>query len=110
MFPFSPRKGTPAATMPDQIEKAVKRERGAIVRELETELQQAYFQTLVGERLQLLVESVEPDGSVKGTSCRYGQVVASGLEANDNDLIDVRISGVGQGVLIGGPDQGSATS
>ena len=110
MFPFSPRKGTPAATMPDQIEKAVKRERGAIVRELETELQQAYFQTLVGERLQLLVESVEPDGSVKGTSCRYGQVVASGLQANDNDLIDVQISGVGQGVLIGGPDQGSATS
>ena len=103
MFPFSPRKGTPAATMPDQIEKAVKRQRGAVVRELETELQQAYFETLVGEKLQLLVESVEPDGNVKGTSCRYGQVVASGLNADDNDLVDVQISGVGQGVLIGGP-------
>jgi len=89
--------------MPDQIEKAVKKQRGAIVRELETELRQTYFETLVGEK------SVETDGTVKGTSCRYGQVVASGLNADDNDLIDVQISGVGQGVLIGGPAQGVAT-
>ena len=95
--------------MPDQIEKAVKKQRGAIVRELETELQQTYFETLVGEKLQLLVESVEADGTVKGTSCRYGQVVAAGLQADDNDLIDVQISGVGQGVLIGEPAQGVAT-
>lgn len=101
MFPFSPRRGTPAATMPDQIEKAVKKQRGNVVRELETELQQAYFESLVGEKLQLLVESVEDDGSVKGTSCRYGQVVASGLQAGDNDLVDVRIAGVGQGFMLG---------
>jgi len=103
MFPFSARRGTPAATMPDQIEKTVKQQRGKIVRELETELQRDYFESLVGEKLQLLVESVEDDGSVKGTSCRYGQVVASGVQADDNDLVDVRVAGVGQGFMLGEP-------
>jgi threonylcarbamoyladenosine tRNA methylthiotransferase MtaB len=101
MFPFSARRGTPAATMPDQVTKAVKKERGAVVRELESELRQQYFDSLVGERLQLLVESVEPDGSRKGTSCRYGQVIAGNVAAEENDLVDVKIVSVGEGVMFG---------
>ena len=58
MFPFSPRRGTPAADMTDQIPKQVKSERGKILAALETELKREYFNSLVGERLQLLVEKV----------------------------------------------------
>jgi threonylcarbamoyladenosine tRNA methylthiotransferase MtaB len=91
MFPFSPRRGTPAAEMTDQIPKSLKSERGRVLMELETELKQEYFNSLVGQRLQLLVENVTDDGTVSGTSCRYAPIRASAAGAQENQLIDVEI-------------------
>jgi threonylcarbamoyladenosine tRNA methylthiotransferase MtaB len=100
MFPFSPRRGTPAADMTDQIPKSVKSERGKIVMELETTLKKAYFETLVGERLQLLVEKVHDDGTASGTSCRYAPIraelnnsiqVGAVADVTENSLVDVVI-------------------
>ena len=72
MFPFSQRRGTPAAEMENQIEKSVKSERGKRLGEVEQELKSEYFQSLIGERLQLLVESFkEETQTAKGTTCRY---------------------------------------
>jgi threonylcarbamoyladenosine tRNA methylthiotransferase MtaB len=92
MFPFSARKGTPAATMPNQIEKSVKTERGQIVRELEQQLMRRYFNSLVGQKLQLLVESVDEEGVARGTSCRYATVQASGNNFVENELVDVTVT------------------
>ena len=104
MFPFSPRKGTPAETMPNQVPKAIKKQRGEVVRQIERELQQSYFQSLVGKKLQLLVEKINDDGSLEGTSCRYAQVKAAGLKAPENALVETRIESVSadrlQGVAI----------
>ena len=91
MFPFSPRRGTPAADMSDQIPKHVKSERGKALKVVETELKREYFQSLVGETLQLLVEDVKADGTVSGTSCRYAPVQVKDSGAADNDLVDVKI-------------------
>lgn len=77
MFPFSARRGTPAADMPNQITKQVKSERGKVVKRLESELRSEYYQSLVGRRLQVLVERVDTEAStVTGTSCRYASVQA----------------------------------
>tara|TARA_B110000495_G_scaffold203540_1_gene227788 strand:+ start:6378 stop:7646 length:1269 start_codon:yes stop_codon:yes gene_type:complete len=95
MFPFSPRKGTPAAEMEDQVPKKIKSERGAKIAALETELKREYFQSLVGERLQLLVEKVNDDQTVTGTSCRYATVNAIAPNAAENELISVEIESVG---------------
>ena len=101
MFPFSPRKTTPAAEMADQIPKAVKTERGQIVRALETELREEYHQSLVGETLQVLVENVDNQGTARGTTCRYAPVSIKGGVLADNDLADVKIIGTDQNGLIG---------
>ena len=101
MFPFSPRRGTPAADMTDQIPKQVKSERGKILAALETELKREYFNSLVGERLQLLVEKVNDDGTASGTSCRYAPIIASLEKAQENSLVDVKIESVSNDVLIG---------
>ena len=93
MFPFSPRKTTPAADMTDQIPGNIKSERGAIVRELETTLKAEYFDSLIGEKLQLLVEKADDSGSAWGTSCRYAQVKVSDPTIADNDLTEVKIVG-----------------
>lgn len=93
-FPFSPRRGTPAADMPNQIAKHVRSERVQRLTELENELRSEYYQGLVGTRLELLVESSRDlveinrperhlrgpsdnlagsptDRLLRGTTCRY---------------------------------------
>lgn len=91
IFPFSPRRGTPAAEMPDQIPKSLKSERGKILADLESELHLSYYQSLIGEQLQLLVESVDDAGIASGTSCRYAQVRCAAPAATENQLIDVTV-------------------
>ena len=76
IFPFSARRGTPAAELPNQLDKSIKSERVARLSGVEAELRKAYFESLVGHELQLLTESVcrsHPDHLV-GTSARYAPV------------------------------------
>ena len=56
-FPFSARRGTPAAEMNDQIPKQLKADRVRRLTELENELRADYYRQLVGAELELLVES-----------------------------------------------------
>src|SRR5688500_15382345 len=75
IFPFSPRKGTPAAEMPDQVPPAVKADRVARLEELEAELRQAHLRSLLGRRLTVLIEGAEEGtGALVGTSCRFAPV------------------------------------
>lgn len=78
VFPFSARRGTPAAEMPDHVENAVKQERVAALQELEAQLRHEYFQSLVGRGEEVLVESADVatldsvDRTIcRGTSSRY---------------------------------------
>ena len=52
IFPFSPRKGTPAAEFPDKVTAAVKLERVRQLTELERQLQDEFFRSLTGRRLR----------------------------------------------------------
>lgn len=84
-FSFSPRRGTPAADMSDQVPKSLRSERVKRLGELEAQLRDRYYSQMVGRRLQLLVESSrdlidvsseqrlarEPDLLIRGTTCRY---------------------------------------
>ena len=71
MFPFSARKGTPAAEMDNQITKSVKSQRGKVVAELQSECRRAYAESLINARLRMLVEDVSDEGVISGTVCRY---------------------------------------
>jgi len=76
VFPFSPRKGTPAATMPQQISPEVKQRRVERLQALGDELRDRYYRSLAGRRLKVLVEgrlTDRPDVAA-GTACRYAQV------------------------------------
>ncbi len=48
IFPFSPRRGTPAADFDDQLPKHVKQQRARQLAEVEVELRDRYFESLVG--------------------------------------------------------------
>ena len=79
-FPFSPRQGTPAAEMDEQVPKSIRAERVDRLHRLERELREDYFERLVGRRLQLLVEKSSPT-LAWGTTCRYAPAE---VEVNGN--------------------------
>ncbi|MEC9003046.1 MAG: tRNA (N(6)-L-threonylcarbamoyladenosine(37)-C(2))-methylthiotransferase MtaB [Planctomycetota bacterium] len=103
-FPFSARRGTPAAEMTDVVSKQVKKQRGQQLAQLEQQQRGHYFQRLVGRQLQVLVESAVANqpGWLQGTSARYatvrfpgpaewiGQLISVEAEQSENDWILAR--------------------
>jgi threonylcarbamoyladenosine tRNA methylthiotransferase MtaB len=96
VFPFSARRGTPAAEMPEQLPKPIKTQRGRQIAELEAKLRKQYFERLSGTRLRVLVEGSDPEspGKVMGTSCRYAPVEFSGTAEQHGSLVDVTAGAV----------------
>lgn len=72
VFAFSPRKGTPAAEMPEQVEKKVIKERSKILRKLGEELGFQFRNQFIGETAEVLIENV--NGKLSGRSERYFMV------------------------------------
>jgi threonylcarbamoyladenosine tRNA methylthiotransferase MtaB len=104
IFPFSPRRGTPAAEMPDQVPKQVQQARTRKLAAVEAELREAYYRSLLGRQLRVLVEGREQGagsgefaaaklrhgaGSWLGTSCRYATVELLSNAANEGRFVDV---------------------
>ena len=90
IFPFSARRSTPAAELPDQLPKTVKQERGRALASVEAELRQAYFSSLEGRSLRVLVESHLDDSERNiGTSCRYAPVEVPQYLASCGEFVDV---------------------
>jgi threonylcarbamoyladenosine tRNA methylthiotransferase MtaB len=83
VFPFSGRRGTPAATMPGQVPPQLKSARSAELANIEAQQRLHYVRKLIGGRLDVLVEQTMEEGfgtTAVGTACRYVPVkLASGV-------------------------------
>lgn len=109
IFPFSARRGTPAATMPDQIPPEVKQERIARLAELQRALAQRYFRSLLGRELGVLAErtvapTTERHGAVEsivGTACRYVPVRFRAAARCIGQLVSVRADAATEGWIAG---------
>ena len=101
-FPFSKRRGTPAAEMPDQIDKTLKAEWVDRLQALEAELRRSYHETLIGSTAELLVEGFDDDtGDAIGTTGRYAQGRLRLSEGKDlvNQLVSARVSAIEENSL-----------
>jgi threonylcarbamoyladenosine tRNA methylthiotransferase MtaB len=80
VFRFSPRPGTAAARMTDTVPGDVQQRRATQLSQLGQRLRTAYFESLVGEELSVLVESTARGrpGILQGTSARYVPVELAG--------------------------------
>jgi threonylcarbamoyladenosine tRNA methylthiotransferase MtaB len=101
VFPFSPRQGTPAATMPSQAPGGVIRERAAALRRLSERKKRAYHERFVGRELEVLVQERKEGGMVKGLSRNYIPVMLPGDDNLINSEISVWITGTGKELLRG---------
>ena len=76
VFPYSVRKGTVAASMPDQIAKSIKQERAARLIGLTKKQSEEYRRSFAGESLDVLWECWEEDDrdTLSGYTDRYIRV------------------------------------
>jgi tRNA A37 methylthiotransferase MiaB len=112
IFSYSPRAGTPAASMADAVPPALVAERRRRLLALERELADAYYRSLQGRVLDVLVEGADAQrpGWARGTSCRYAPVAFEGQAAALlRRRVPVQVVDVANGVILGKPvpEQGS---
>ncbi len=102
IFPFSPRRGTPAADMPDQVPPEVKRRRHDELAMLDEQLRERYFSSLRGRPLRVLVESPLRDrpGRMLGTACRAATVELAGEIAQRGQFAWVKAGNLVDGRII----------
>jgi threonylcarbamoyladenosine tRNA methylthiotransferase MtaB len=102
IFPFSARKGTPAAEMTDCVQPQVKSERCERLAKVERTLRDDYFASLVGRCLTVLPEgrSEMNAGLLRGTSCRYAPVEFPAGAIQSGALVQVRATAVKDDHLI----------
>ncbi len=106
-FTYSPREGTPAAAWNEAVPPTVVRTRRQRLQELGDELADAYARSLLGRRLDVLVETADLDrlGLVRGTACRAVTVAFRGhLPALIRRRVPVRAIAVRAGVVVGEPE------
>jgi threonylcarbamoyladenosine tRNA methylthiotransferase MtaB len=99
IFPFSPRKGTPAARMP-QVAPVVAKERAKRLREASARRKALWLQGLVGTRQKVLVERSGDHGHAEN----FAPVRIRHSRESGNDVgkvLEVEIVGVEELMLIG---------
>jgi len=92
VFPFSVRRGTPAARMQPTVNNKVIKERASRLRDLDRRLAFAFRNQFVGETAVILLENTTP--AAAGRSERYFMVNVENqhLRLKKNDLLNVTIT------------------
>ena len=91
VFPYSERKGTKAALMPDSVPKAMREERARQVIERTAVHEEAFLRAQVGSRTEVLFESR------MGHTPNYCETEL--LPGREGEVVPVRITGVREGRL-----------
>jgi threonylcarbamoyladenosine tRNA methylthiotransferase MtaB len=104
VFPFSPRKGTPASEYPDQIPVNVLKERCRMLRKLGHLKKKRFYESFIGQTQKVLVEGkrIKATGLLKGVSSNYVPVFMDGDEALIGSFVNVTIESVNKDALVYG--------
>lgn len=99
IFKYSPRKGTKAAKMENQIDGNIKERRSRILIELSDNNEKKYNQSYIGKKVEVLFE--EPDGEyIKGHTTNYIMVKTKN-NVLENTINSVKITKMDNLELIG---------
>ena len=90
VFPYSKRPGTPAAGYSDQVPGDVSKARAERLRHLAAEKHRSFAEGFIGEELEIVVESGEKEGLLKGVSRNYLDIKFSGEAALSGQCVMVK--------------------
>ena len=103
VFPYSARQGTPAATMPNQVPRAIKERRTHEMIALGRELALAFGRRMQGRVLDVLVEqeAETEEGWLEGYTGNYLRLRFRGGDELKNQIVPVRVTEVEEEVCLG---------
>lgn len=103
LFKYSPRKNTPAATMPDQVPIELREERHARLLKLVNEISLEKYRVFIGKRVQVLVEcpSKKNPARLMGRTRCNKIVVFEGDSRIIGRLVDVNVTDASAVTLYG---------
>ena len=103
IFPFSLRRGTPAALMSDQVAPGTVKQRVARLKEIDTLKRQAFHERFLGETLGVLIESKRDKATrlLKGRTENYIPALVRGDDAMANTVQRVRVVEADERVIRG---------
>lgn len=99
VFKFSPRKGTVAAKMKNQVDGKTKEERSKRLIELSSENQSQILKCYIGKDVEVLFEE-EENGILKGHTANYIMVKSKQDVSKLNEIVKVRVENFGDEFLM----------
>jgi threonylcarbamoyladenosine tRNA methylthiotransferase MtaB len=108
VFPFSPRKKTPAFDFPEQVPSNIIKARCTEMRRLGASKKADFYQKASGTEVDILIEDKrdENSGMLKGISSNYLSVLIKGEESIRNRIVKVHINKVSGSYAIGQTEDG----
>jgi tRNA-2-methylthio-N6-dimethylallyladenosine synthase len=100
-FAYSPRPGTAALRLPDDVPDAEKRRRLHVVNAHQQQWQRRRHESCVGRVEEVLVEAVDGPGRVSGRTRHFRIVHLDGPDELVGSLVRVEITGAGPNALVG---------
>lgn len=90
-FPYSPKRGTPAAARKDQLLNAVKSERSRRLIELSDKMADDFIQAYVGKEVEVLYERAIGEGVYEGHTTNYIKVQGTSEKDLTNQICKTKI-------------------
>ncbi len=100
VFPYSRRPGTPADKMPEQVEKAEKERRAAIMIDEAEKIRTEFFKRQIGKTVEVLPEEYHC-GTVRGYTANYTPVKIVNCPQEHDKIIKAEITAVDGDFCIG---------
>jgi threonylcarbamoyladenosine tRNA methylthiotransferase MtaB len=99
VFTYSPRPGTPAAVMPDQVPVHVARERNRILRDLVAEKKLAFMQSFVGQTVEAINLNICDGNSTEALTDNYLKLRLAGRH-KPNQWMKAQVKQIESGELL----------
>lgn len=94
VFPYSPKRGTPAAKRKDMVAPEIKAERAAKMGDLSQKLQRQFMEQMLGKTYPVLFEREVKEGVFEGYTENYVKVLAKSEANLHNCILDVTLKSV----------------
>ena len=89
VFKYSPRKGTKASEMPEQIPGDIKEIRSKRLLELSDNNETRFLDSYIGKTVEVLFEECDEQGYYKGHTANYIMVKVKSEEDLSNKIVNV---------------------
>ncbi len=101
VFTYSPRPGTDAAVMPEQVKPEERKRRNLVLRELGARKAAGYAAAQVGQEIEVVIEEKLHDGRRVGVSDNYLKVTLAEGDVALHVIVRVRVTSSAAGGLVG---------